>query len=43
LIDLVIEGGIDSILLSFPDYRKGLKRFADHVMPLLREALDVSP
>lgn len=43
LIELVIEGGVDSILLSFPDYVEGLRRFGTQVMPLLREALDVGP
>jgi pyrimidine oxygenase len=34
--ELVIEGGIDSIQLLFPDYIKGLKTFHAEVMPLLQ-------
>jgi pyrimidine oxygenase len=34
--ELVVEGGIDSIQLLFPDYIKGLKTFHAEVMPLLQ-------
>ena len=34
--ELVIDGGIDSIQLLFPDYVAGLETFAAEVMPLLR-------
>ena len=33
---LVVDGGVDSIQLLFPDYIKGLKTFHSEVMPLLR-------
>ena len=33
---LVVDGGVDSIQLLFPDYIKGLKTFHAEVMPLLR-------
>ena len=34
--ELVVDGGIDSIQLLFPDYIKGLKIFHAEVMPLLQ-------
>jgi pyrimidine oxygenase len=34
--ELVVDGGIDSIQLLFPDYIKGLKTFHAEVMPLLQ-------
>jgi pyrimidine oxygenase len=34
--DLVVDGGIDSIQVLFPDYIEGLKAFDAEVMPLLR-------
>jgi len=41
IIKLAVEGDIDSILLVFPDYVDGLRRFGSDVMPLLSEAIDV--
>jgi len=34
--DLVVEGGLDSVQLLFPDYLEGLQTFHDEVLPLLR-------
>jgi alkanesulfonate monooxygenase SsuD/methylene tetrahydromethanopterin reductase-like flavin-dependent oxidoreductase (luciferase family) len=34
--ELVVDGGIDSIQLLFPDYLKGLNTFHAEVMPLLQ-------
>ena len=34
--ELVVDGGVDSIQLLFPDYIKGLKTFHAEVMPLLQ-------
>jgi pyrimidine oxygenase len=34
--ELVVEGGVDSIQLLFPDYIEGLKKFHAEVMPLLQ-------
>jgi pyrimidine oxygenase len=34
--ELVVDGGVDSVQLLFPDYIKGLKTFHAEVMPLLR-------
>lgn len=34
--ELVVEGGLDSIQLLFPDYIKGLKTFHAEVLPLVR-------
>lgn len=34
--ELVVDGGVDSIQLLFPDYMTGLKRFHAEVMPLLQ-------
>lgn len=34
--DLVVEGGVDSIQLLFPDYINGLETFHAEVMPILR-------
>jgi hypothetical protein len=34
--ELVVDGGIDSIQLRFPDYIKGLKTFHAEVTSLLR-------
>jgi pyrimidine oxygenase len=34
--ELVVDGGLDSIQLLFPDYLKGLKIFHAEVMPLLQ-------
>lgn len=34
--DLVVDGGIDSVQLLFPDYIQGLKTFHAEVMPLLQ-------
>jgi pyrimidine oxygenase len=34
--ELVVDGGIDSIQLLFPDYIKGIKSFHAEVMPLLQ-------
>lgn len=34
--ELVVDGGVDSIQLLFPDYIKGLKGFHAEVMPLLQ-------
>lgn len=47
-IGFLVEGdGIDNILLMFPDYRAGIRTFADRVAPLLRArgigALAVKP
>ena len=37
-ISFLVEGdGIDNILLMFPDYRSGIRTFAERVAPLLRE------
>jgi len=37
-IGFLVEGdGIDNILLMFPDYRAGVRTFAERVAPLLRE------
>jgi pyrimidine oxygenase len=37
-IGFLVEGdGIDNILLMFPDYRSGVRIFAERVAPLLRE------
>jgi pyrimidine oxygenase len=37
-ISFLVEGeGIDNILLMFPDYRSGIRIFAERVAPLLRE------
>ncbi len=41
LIDLAVEGEVDSILFEFPDYLDGMTRFHHDVMPLLREVMDV--
>jgi pyrimidine oxygenase len=41
IIGLAYEGNIDSILLIFPDYLEGLRRFGSTVMPLLAASLDV--
>ena len=36
-IGFLVEGdGIDKILLMFPDYRAGIRTFAERVAPLLR-------
>jgi pyrimidine oxygenase len=34
--ELVVDGGVDSIQLLWPDYIKGLKQFHAEVMPLLK-------
>jgi pyrimidine oxygenase len=36
--DLVVGGDLDGILLTFPDYLDGLRRFNDDVKPLMTEA-----
>ena len=37
-IGFLVEGdGIDNILLMFPDYRSGVRIFAERVAPLLRQ------
>jgi pyrimidine oxygenase len=41
ILALAVDGDADSVLLTFPDYLDGLNRFADGVMPLLAETLDV--
>lgn len=39
MADLADTGDVDSFLLLFPDYRQGLQRFADGVVPLLEDRL----
>ena len=34
--ELVVDGGVDSIQMLFPDYIEGLKIFHAEVMPLLK-------
>ena len=41
MLGLALEGDLDSILLIFPDYMEGLRRFGNDVMPKLRESLTV--
>ena len=37
-VTFLVEGdGIDNILLMFPDYRAGIRVFAERVAPLLRD------
>jgi alkanesulfonate monooxygenase SsuD/methylene tetrahydromethanopterin reductase-like flavin-dependent oxidoreductase (luciferase family) len=35
---LVNEVGLDGVVLSWADYRAGMIRFRDEVMPLLKQA-----
>jgi pyrimidine oxygenase len=39
--DLAVQGDLDSVLLVFPDYLDGLRRFDDGVLPMLRREFDV--
>lgn len=41
IADLALDGDVDSILLTFPDYLDGLERFRADVMPLLRRSFAV--
>jgi pyrimidine oxygenase len=39
--DLAVMGDLDSVLLVFPDYLDGLRRFDEGVLPMLRRDFDV--
>ncbi len=34
---LVVDGGLDGVMFTFPDFMRGLERFGNSVMPLLRK------
>lgn len=41
MMELAVDGDLDSVQLLFPDYLQGLEQFSETVMPLLRRSLDV--
>jgi len=41
LIGLAVDGDVDGVLMCFPHYLDGLRRFGSGVMPILRQSLNI--